>query len=182
MGDICYLVAVTAEYGYICLFYSGCCQFIKLLLNLKEYFVGRICLFLLILIVFFVFLALGHDIYVALAVSFGTDLLNLLVGVFNGGVTVTGLADVVHLRHLNSLWKQGVVEIDHVLMTAVIALHRYRLWVVNGKLFLHPGVENVPVTVAPAVDGLFDISYHKAVLAYGQALPEQQAQVAPLQA
>ena len=81
---------------------------------------------------------------------------------------------VVIGKHFHSLGEQGFVEFDYVLVAAEILLERHDLRLVYGQLLLHLGIEYVPVTVAKAVDGLFDITHHKTVLAVGQALPQQQ--------
>ncbi len=149
------MIFLAAEYGYVCGQYSCRCQLVKLVGYLGTDGFGQIfCLYL-----FGDYL--GVD--VAGAVIVDALLFHALVGKAKIGVFQAGFFFVELVCKFHRHGKEFVVEFYYLRTAATVFSHCDYGGVVAGELRFDTRVENVPVTVAPAVDGLLDI-YHQAVI------------------
>ncbi|OPZ47656.1 MAG: hypothetical protein BWY95_01336 [Bacteroidetes bacterium ADurb.BinA104] len=168
------MVFLTAEYGYIVLGYAAGDKSVQMLFNLVTNEIQK-------LIGFEIFsYYLGID--VAADIGFGRLLFHSVIGMCKGRVVSSGLLFVIFGKNFNRLREQGVVELYYAPAASVVRVHRYYCRPKCGELFFQSGIKYVPVTVSPAVYGLFDIAHHKTVLSGCETLQKQNVKISPLQA
>ena len=88
---------------------------------------------------------------------------------------------VLAVQVLHRLLEHPVVEVYHVRFAPSVHLQRLQS---DGEVVQFPvqSVQDAPVAVSPAVDGLLHVAHDQAVLALCQSFQQQQAEVVPLHA
>ena len=128
------------------------------------------------------FLGVGQEgqFHVALVVGLGSLLADIAVRFlqFFAGFPLFGFVALV--QYLAGSCEKRIVETDDVGFTPPVGIQGTASDAEAPVLF--QSGQNLPVTVPPAVDALFDVAYNHASFLLRQAFLQQQAEVFPLHA
>ena len=121
----------------------------------------------------------GHTYPAALGAVLLLDVMvDAVDAVFVVGVEGIALIDEM-VEDGGTFLEEKIVEMDDVVFASPVDFEGYLLLVEGSEFFAHV-VEDFPVTTAPSVDALLDVTHEHALVAGGHVFDEEFAEVFPL--